>query len=313
MSRTSTLADRCWFLTGPTAGGKSALGLILAKKLNAQIVSMDSMAVYRGMDIGTAKPSPAERRQVPHHMIDLVDPQREFSLAEYLEQATAAVAAIEQQGQAALFVGGTPLYLKALLRGMFSGPGANWELRQRYQQLAATQGASALHARLAQVDPAAAARLHPNDTRRLIRALEVYEQTGLPISAQQRQFERPRDRESCRVFCLEWPRAVLHERINARVDAMFAEGLVNEVRSLLAAGPFSHTAAQALGYREVLAHLAGEHSLEETMALVKQRTRQFAKRQETWFRSLIECRAVPMSEACDLNALADAIVVQGAR
>ncbi len=269
---------------------------------------MDSMAVYRGMDIGTAKPSAAERQQVPHHLIDIVEPDCDFSLADYLAAAQAAVTQLNLRGQTPLFVGGTPLYLKALLRGLFSGPAADWDLRRRYEKLAADHGSQALHHQLAQIDPVSAARLHPNDARRLIRALEVYELTGTPISAQQQQFDRPLAREACRVFCLQWERAELHARIDARVDAMFQTGLVEEVRNLLAAGALSHTASQALGYREVIEHLAGSRDLVETIGLIKQRTRQFAKRQETWFRSLAECRIVPMRSGLDVEAIAEAII-----
>ncbi len=289
------LAD-CWYLSGPTAGGKTAIGLELARRLDAQIVSLDSMALYRGLDVGTAKPTPAERRIVPHHLIDLIEPEAEFSLVQYLAAAERCVAEIHARGRQALFVGGTPLYLKALLRGIFEGPPADWELRRRWQSQAEERGPLWLHEQLAAVDPAAAARLHPNDARRLIRALEVYEKTGRPISQWQQQFDAARPAEECRVFVLDWPREALYARINFRVDAMFAAGLVAEVESLLAAGrQLSLTARQALGYREVLEYLAGQRDLAETIALVKTRTRQFAKRQLTWFRSLSECRWIPMT------------------
>lgn len=304
-------AQRCWFLTGPTASGKTALGLKLAARLQAEIVSMDSMALYRGMDIGTAKPTPQERAQVPHHLIDVIAPGEEFSLAQYIEAAHDAVAQIESRGRVALFVGGTPLYLKGLLRGIFQGPPANWELRARWQSVAAEQGSSALHRELSAVDPQAARKLHPNDTRRIIRALEVYHVTGTPISVHQQQFERPVPREHCRVFQLDWQREELNRRIDRRVEAMFAAGLVDEVKRLLASGPLSRTAAQALGYREVIEHLEGARPLDETIALIQLRTRQFAKRQATWFRSLEECRKVPMQAEMDLDELARQIEAEG--
>ncbi|MCR4412424.1 MAG: tRNA (adenosine(37)-N6)-dimethylallyltransferase MiaA [Thermoguttaceae bacterium] len=292
--------DDCWFLSGPTASGKSAVGIALARSLDAEIVSMDSMALYRGMDLGTAKPTPDERAAVPHHLIDVVEPHQEYSLAEYVAAAHRAAASIRQRGRRVLFVGGTPLYLKALLRGIFEGPAADPELRRRLEDEERRFGPGHLHRRLAAVDPAAAARLHPNDTRRLVRALEVYEKTGRPISEYQVQFNAPRPAPPRHVFVLDWPRDELVLRIDRRVDAMFAAGLVDEVRRL-AAGPLplSRTARQALGYREVLEHLAGVRGLAETIDRVKIHTRQFAKRQSTWFRSLSECRFVPLRGELD--------------
>jgi tRNA dimethylallyltransferase len=286
----------CWFLTGPTASGKTDIGLELACRLRAEIVSLDSMALYRRLDIGTAKPDLRQRSAAVHHLIDLVEPDQEYSLAQYVEAAEAAAAEIQSRGREVLFVGGTPLYLKSLLRGIFSGPPADWQLRRRLEAEALAHGPDWLHDRLAQVDPVAAGKLHARDQRRLIRALEVHEKTGRPISELQQQFERARPTDACRVFVLDWPRATLYARIDARVDAMFAAGLVGEVQNLLAAGvQLSRTASQAVGYREVLEHLAGQRDLAATIELVKIRTRQFARRQLTWFRSLSECRPVGLS------------------
>jgi len=283
----------CWFLTGPTASGKTAAGVALAKRLNAEIISLDSMAVYRGMDIGTAKPSVAEQGGVTHHLIDLIEPHEEFSVAQYVTAAEIAVREIAARGKIPLFVGGTPLYLKALLRGLFEGPAADWELRRELEALADSQGDEALHQRLAAVDPVSARRLHARDRRRVIRALEVRLKTGQTISDLQQQFERARPAEMCRVFALSWSREELIGRIDRRVDVMFETGLVDEVQRLLdTQGAFGRTAGQAVGYREILEHLRGERGLLETIELVKLRTRQFAKRQMTWFRSLSECRVV---------------------
>ncbi|HEV3137523.1 MAG TPA: tRNA (adenosine(37)-N6)-dimethylallyltransferase MiaA, partial [Pirellulales bacterium] len=232
MNSARTLPANCWFLTGPTASGKTAVSLELARRLGAEIISLDSMALYRGMDIGTAKPCAEERRAVPHHLIDLIGPDGEYSLAQYLTAAHDAAERIAERGRVPLFVGGTPLYLKALLRGIFSGPPADWELRCRLQAVAESEGAEGLHARLAQVDALSARRLHPRDTRRVIRALEVWEKTGESITDLQRQFDRARSADECRVFTLRWSKAELRERIDARVDAMFAHGLVDEVRAL---------------------------------------------------------------------------------
>lgn len=300
----------CWCLTGPTASGKTAVGIELARRIDAEIISLDSMAVYRGMDIGTAKPSAIERDAIVHHLIDVVDPWEEFSVAQYLSLAETAVREIRGRGRQPLFVGGTPLYLKALLRGLFSGPAADWDYRSQLEEVVERSGSAELHRRLAEVDPVAAAKLHPNDARRLIRALEVYYYTGRPISEQQQQFDKPASADSRPVFVLDWPREELYRQIDERVDAMFAAGLVDEVRRLLAAGhPLSRTAAQAVGYREVIAHLAGQVDLSTTIELVKRHTRQFAKRQLTWFRSLPECRWIAVKPPFDPQSIAAEIAV----
>lgn len=301
MSTLPPLAN-CCFLTGPTAAGKTAVALEWAERRGAEILSMDSMAVYRGLDIGTAKPTPDERRRVPHELIDLVEPDEEFSLAQYVAAAEQAAAEVRSRGREPLFVGGTPLYLKALLRGIFEGPPADWDFRRRWLSEAERHGAEWLHQRLAEVDPIAARRLHARDVRRVVRALEVFEKTGRPISEWQRQFDRARPAEACRVFVLDWPRDELNRRIERRVEAMFSSGIVAEVSGLLAAGKtLGRTARQALGYREVLDHLAGQRGLPDTIDLVKTRTRQFAKRQLTWFRSLSECRWIAMKDGCQAS------------
>jgi tRNA dimethylallyltransferase len=284
--------ENCWFLTGATAVGKTKVGLALARQLGAEIISLDSMAIYRGMDIGTAKPTLEEQAMVPHHLIDVVDPTEDYSIDRYLEAAHAKVKEIAARGREVLFVGGTPLYLKALLRGLSSGPPANWELRAEIEAEVAEVGSQALHERLEQLDPIAASQIHPNDTRRLIRAVEVFRITGQPISHSQLHFEEERAAEECRVFVLQRPREQQHERINARVDAMFERGLVAEVEGLIADGKeLGRTANQAVGYQEVIAYLEGG-DLEEATDKIKARTRRFAKRQGTWFRSLSECQFV---------------------
>jgi tRNA dimethylallyltransferase len=283
-------------LTGPTGCGKSALGVELAERLGAEIVSMDSMALYRGMDIGTAKPKPELRRRVPHHLIDVREPWESASVAWWLAEAAACVQGIEDRGRRALFVGGTPLYLKALLNGLFQGPAADLPLRQRLSEEAKTVGSSALHRRLAGIDPLSAAHLHPNDLRRIIRALEVWELTGKPISAWQTQWAGIGDRGleiRDQVLCLDLPRAELYARIDARVNQMFADGLLQEVRALRNLPlPLSREAVQALGYKEAFDCLDGKRTLAETVTRVQTRSRNFAKRQLTWFRHLPECRPV---------------------
>jgi tRNA dimethylallyltransferase len=310
------LFENAWYLTGPTAAGKTAVGIELARRTGAEIVSLDSMAVYRRMDIGTAKPTAAEREAMPHHLIDVLDPNEEFSVADYLAAAEKVATEIQARGKQALFVGGTALYLKALLRGLFSGPPANWNLRAELEELARLAGVEELHARLREVDPEAAEKLHPNDVRRIIRALEVHGATGTPISALQEQFDKGRPASECRVYVLDWPREKLDERIRARVDQMFAHGLVDEVQSLLTSshsselegqGLLSRTATQAVGYRETIEHLRGERDLPATIELVKLRTRQFAKRQLTWFRSLSECRWISVAEPFAPTEIAEQI------
>ncbi len=277
--------------------GKSHVGLALAQRLGAEIVSLDSMAIYRGMDIGTAKPGPAEQATVPHHLIDICDPDEEFSVAQYMDAAERVVRDIRGRGREVLFVGGTPMWLKCLLRGLFDGPPANWELRQEIEREAATLAPGELHKRLELVDPLAAAQIHPNDTRRLIRALEVFRTTGEPISHQQLEFDESRTAEECRVFVLHRERGEQHQRIEDRVDKMLADGLVDEVRELTAGGnQLGRTASQAVGYQEVLEYLAGESGEPTMTEKIKARTRRFAKRQGTWFRSLSECRWVEVAE-----------------
>ena len=304
-SEPTTRLEGCWFLTGPTASGKTAIGIELALRLGAEIISIDSMAIYRRLDIGTAKPTAAEQAQVPHHLIDVLDPHEDSSVAQFIESALRTVDEIRGRGKRVLFVGGSPLYLKALLLGLFDGPPADWELRQQLIAWAEQATPDALHARLAQVDPQAAQRLHPRDTRRLVRALEVFELTGRPISHWQTQFEGSANQSQPLAFALSWPREELYRRIDQRVEAMFAAGLVAETAALLDTGrPVSRTARQAVGYREVLAHLEEGLPLDETIALVKTKTRQFAKRQLTWFRSLKMFRQVPLEPGEDAASAA---------
>ena len=290
-------ARDAWFLTGATASGKSSVALELAARLNAEILSLDSMAVYRGMDIGTAKPSAADQQAVPHHLIDLVDPAEDFSLAQYLASAERAIREIESRGKLPLFVGGTPLYLIAMLRGVEAGPPPDWEFRQHLQDVAAAEGNEAVHQRLQAVDPPTAERLHPADLRRVIRALEIHAATGRPMSESEQHFSQPIPQDQCRVFLLDWPRDELNQRINERVDAMFAAGWVEEVRQLKSAGPLGRTASQAVGYRQILEFLDAGGDLPQLVRDVQTTTRRFAKRQRTWFRSLGECRPIPMARS----------------
>lgn len=306
-------AANCWFVTGATASGKTAVGLELADRLGpsggAEILSLDSMAVYRGMDIGTAKPGAAERAHTPHHLIDLRNPDEEFSVAEYRDAAEAAARDVLGRGKTPVFVGGTPMYLKCLLRGLFEGPGADWNLRRDLEAELAQFGVAALHERLTLVDPVAASNIHRNDARRIVRALEVFRTTGQPISHQQLEFEDARPASECRVFVLRRDREDAHRRIETRVDEMIAEGLIEEVRGLTSeGGTLGRSASQAVGYREVLEHLAGEFDLPTTIERIQARTRRFAKRQATWFRSLGECRFVDVAADESAGSIADQVM-----
>jgi tRNA dimethylallyltransferase len=281
-------------LTGPTGSGKTELSLRRAEQLGAEIVSMDSMALYRGMDVLTAKPTPAERARVPHHLIDVLDPWESASVSWWVAEAARVTQDIEARGRRVLFVGGTPLYLKALLCGLFEGPGADPGLRRWLEAEAEEQGPVALHARLTAVDPAAAARLHPNDVRRVVRALEVWQATGRPISAWQTQWQaRDGSPVPGRCLCLDRPRAELYARIDARVLVLFARGLVEEVQALRRLPrPVSREAAQAVGYCEACDLLDGRIGRDEAVRRVQARSRQYAKRQLTWFRRLPGLRFV---------------------
>jgi tRNA dimethylallyltransferase len=258
------------------------------------------MALYRGMDIGTAKPTPAERALVPHHLIDVLHPWESGSVAWWLDQAKRCAQAIEARGKRVLIVGGTPLYLKALLCGLFDGPPADETIRRRLIEHAQGKGPGVLHERLAAVDPVSAARIHVNDIRRTVRALEVHELTGKPMSEWQTQWPEFRDQGSGvsdqgAVVWLDFPREQLYERINRRVESMFAAGLIDEVRRLRAMEkPLSPEARQALGYKEIFALLDGKVSQSETIAQVQMRSRNFAKRQITWFRHLPGCLPATM-------------------
>jgi tRNA dimethylallyltransferase len=296
-------------ITGQTASGKERLAVAVARQLGGEIVSADSMKVYRGMDVGTAKPSAAERRSVPHHLLDVADPGETFSTALWVRMADEAIADIHARGCVPVVSGGTPLYLKALLEGLFEGPAADAAMRERLVAEAEVQGTPALHARLAEIDPPAAARIHPNDLRRIVRALEVWELTGSPISDLQKQWGSRRPRYRPLVVAIRRGREDLTRRIRERVGRMAAAGLIQEVQVLAGrAGGLAHGPRQALGYAEVLQHLDGRLSHDELLAAIVAHTRQFARRQMTWlnrFEGVVWLDAPPDTPA---EALADRVV-----
>ena len=281
------------FLAGPTAVGKSEIALLLAEKIGGEIISADSMQVYRGLDIGTAKPSPAERARVPHHLIDICDLTENFDAAQFIRLAQKAVEEIQSRNKIPIFCGGTGLYFKAFLSGLGEAPATNPELRA---ELEAASFESLLR-ELKERDAAAYEKIDKQNPRRVIRAVEVIRLTGKKFSEQRAEWKvgssRCDDRTAQRavptMFCFTRPPTDLHARINARVDAMFARGLVDETRGLLTRGlEQNKTAVQAIGCRQVVEHLRGERPLAETIELVKSRTRQFAKRQLTWFRRQLD-------------------------
>ena len=274
-------------IVGPTASGKTALSIALARAFDGEIISADSMQIYRGMDIGTAKPSPAERAGIPHHMLDVADPEEDYSVARYVEEASRAIADIHLRGKLPIVAGGTGLYVDSLLRGMdFAESPGDAVLRRALAERAQREGSGELYAELARVDPEQAARLHINDTKRIIRALEVFYATGERLSEHNRRTREYPARYRAAVIGLTYAdRALLYGRIEARVDQMLEDGLVDELRTLLGRGvPESATSMQAIGYKELRPYLAGEKSLAEAAADLKQATRRYAKRQITWFR-----------------------------
>ena len=273
------------FIVGCTGCGKGGLGREIARRVGGEIVSLDSMKVYRRMDIGTAKPSSETRASIPHHLIDLIEPSEEFTVMRYLELAERALADIAARGRPALVVGGTFLYLKAMTSGMFDGPGADPAIRDRLNNEAQTQGKEALHDRLRGVDPVAAERIHVNDLRRVIRALEVFELTGKPISEHQQQWAASAPDRGYQILGLRREAEDQSHRTNERVRRMIDAGLVEEVRRLLGEEkPLSTTARKAVGYAEIIEHLQDRATLADAIEMIKINTRQFAKAQRTWMK-----------------------------
>lgn len=291
--------SRTVFLLGPTASGKHEAAIDLARRLDGELLSIDSMKVYRGMDIGSAKPSAGMRAAVPHHLIDICDPSESYSAGRFVGDAREAERLVRSRGRRPVFVGGTALYYKAYMYGMFEGPAADEDLRRELVAL----GGGRLHEELSRVDPATAKRLHPNDLKRLIRAVEVYRKTGRPISEVQTQHDRPK--LDAIVLCIRTDREVLRNRIESRATRMLKTGLVDEVRGLLAR-PWGKEGRQAVGYREIVAHLNGEIPIEEAERQIARNTWTLARRQMQWFRSFEEIRWIDgpdvdaMEAACSL-------------
>jgi len=278
------MANKLVFIVGPTAIGKTGISFELAKLVECEMISCDSMQVYRGMNVGTSKPAKVLLSSIPHHLIDIIEPSEEFSVAQFRALAVKAIEDIISRRKTPLLVGGSGLYVKVLIDGIFEAPVTDRELRQRLEQEAEEFSVGQLYARLEQADPKSAAKIHANDLRRIIRALEVFEKASAPISELRKRTSGLGDEYEVRIFGLEMERAALYEKIDERVEQMFSEGLVNEARALMDAEGLSLTASQALGYKEAFGYLAGDYDIEEAKRLTKRNTRHFAKRQMTWFK-----------------------------
>lgn len=274
------------FIVGPTGAGKSALAIEIATRLGAEIVNADSRQVYRGMDLGTAKPSAADRRGVPHHLIDIRSPAEPLDVATFITLAHKTIEQIAARGRRAIVVGGSGLYLRGLRGGIFRGPAASPEIRDRLERIARAHGVAHLHESLSKIDPAAARRIGVNDLYRISRALEVWELTGEPISSHQARHAFANRTYNCLTLGISMDRAELYAAIDRRFDEMIRQGLVQEVRSLLAAGHRADRPPLAsIGYRQIAAHLHGEMTLADAVEIAKRESRRLAKRQLTWFRA----------------------------
>lgn len=273
------------FLVGPTASGKSALGAVLAEKINAEIISADSMQIYKGMNIGTAKPTAAEKRLARHHLIDILSPAKNFSVYEFRKKALQAIQQIIRKRKTPLIVGGTGLYVRALIDGLSSQPGADLKIRERLQKEAEQDGLEKLYSKLREVDPARAAEIKPQDQKRIIRALEIYKLSGKTPTEWREDKEPGLSEMGWDVFVIgiNRDRGELYKRIERRVDKMFRDGFAAEVKRLLKK-KVSMTASQAVGYREIADALSGKITMAEARAATKLKSRHFAKRQMTWFR-----------------------------
>ena len=300
-----------WVIAGPTASGKSALAVELAEQHGGEIVSMDSMTVYRRMDVGTAKPTADERSRVQHHLIDLVDPDQDFDTARWCAAAADATAEIVARGKRPIFVGGTALYLMAFFKGLMQGPAADVALRKELEARE-SESPGCLHEELQQKDPVAAGRIHRNDLRRVVRALEVFARTGKPISEQQEHFDRDAWARPCRIAAIAWPRETLHDRVKARTDAMLDQGLVSECAAIESSCGFSQTAGAAIGYAECRDFLRGRYKdRQELRNRIRRNTHHLIRRQTTWLRRLLEVRWIP--GGADVLALHAALVREDVR
>jgi tRNA dimethylallyltransferase len=300
-----------WILTGPTASGKTRIGFSVAQKIEGEIISADSMLIYRGMDIGTAKPSSSMRERISHHLIDIVNPWESYSVGRYVKDAEGVISNLDVRKQNFVIVGGSPLYIKSIIDGIFNGPEADWNLREELKKLAIEKGKSFVYDILQRIDPATAQKLHPNDLRRIIRAIEVYKKTRKQISLLHGQHRRGKRRHNFKIICIARGKEDRHRRIDDRVETMFKKGLVDEVRSLLNnSHSLSRQARQALGYKEVIRHLEGKCTLNEAKEIIKLNTRRFSKRQMTWFRSFPNVCWLEAQEDQGVKVISEKIILE---
>lgn len=302
----SVTKKRIIFLAGPTAVGKTEVAASLAGRLNAEIISCDSMQIYKNMDIISSMPSLLLRKKVRHHLISCLNPKKEYNAVRYRRSAIAEIGKIIKKGKTPLFAGGTGHYMSVLIDGIFKGSGENKTIRNRLYEEAQRKRSGYLHGKLRKIDPEAAAKIHPNDTKRIIRALEVFEVSGRPISELQKERRGLCDKYDVRIFCLNMARQRLYERINARVEEMFRKGLPGEVKRLLKLR-LGKTASCAIGIKELKDYFSGACSLEEAKRLMKRNTRRYAKRQLTWFRKDKRIRWVDVKEGQTAGQIAGRI------
>lgn len=279
------MKDQIIAIVGPTASGKTRLSVELAAHLGAEIISFDSMQIYKGMDIGTAKPTPEETKGIPHHMIDIADPREDFSVSRFVEEADGILQGLLSRGKPVVLVGGTGLYIDSLMKGLDFAPYPQSGVREKLTAIAQTQGIEVIMEQLRAVDPESAERIHPSNQKRVIRALEIYLETGKTMTQHNLESQQKPDKYDPLWIGLDYiNREALYSRINRRVDLMIQEGLLDELHRLLAQGiPESATSMQAIGYKEFLGYIRGESTLEEATELLKQSSRRYAKRQRTWF------------------------------
>ena len=298
-----------WVLTGPTASDKTEIGFDVARKIDGEIISADSMLFYRGMDIGTAKPSLSMRGRVPHHFIDIIYPWESYSVGKYVKDVEDLIGDISRGTRKFLIVGGSPLYIKGIIDGIFNGPEADWNVRRRLERIAEEKGNLHVHGILQEIDPVKARELHPKDMRRIIRAIEVDKKTGKQVSVLQEQYKKARRSYKFKIMCIAREREDIYQRIDERVDKMFDNGLVDEVQCLLD-NPrgLSKQAGQALGYKEVIQYLEGGLTLSGAKELIKSNTRRFSKKQMTWFRSFPDIQWLAAEKRKGLKTVSEKII-----
>lgn len=306
------MKENLFIITGPTASGKSGVSLYIADKVKeTEIVSADSMQIYRGMDIGTAKVSKLSRKAITHHLIDIIDPWETYNLGCYVKEANNIIKTRRENGKQTIVVGGTGLYIKGLTQGVFKGPSADQQLRYELEMIIDQKGSMYLYNKLKEVDPVSAERLHPEDHKRVIRAIEVYKKTGLTISKLQKQFLSQRSEFDYTIFIINRNKEDLNKRIDKRVENMFDNGFLEEVTVLREnANGLSKQAAQALGYKEILKFLDNQISFSEVKDLIKQNTKRFAKKQRTWFRSFDSTVWIDYSPNDNNKTVGDKILIE---